>query len=69
MIPHVWERVEAQRTAPHSLEVSRTSKGDYSWTVKAYADTETLDLLPTVIAGIDAELRARFLMAPSAPSI
>ncbi len=63
MIPHWWERTEAQRTAPHSVEVSRTSKGDYSWTVKAYADRETLDLLPSVIQGIDDDLRARFLPA------
>ena len=50
------------RELPHSLELTRNAKGDYQWSIKAYAaDLEDLATLPARLEALDADLKARFV--------
>jgi len=57
-----YETIEL-REKPHSIEVSRTTKGDYSWKIKLYFQEphEGEEVLKR-IEEIDEQLKSKFLV-------
>jgi len=61
---------ETVRETSDSIEVTRSAKGGYHWTIKMYGYPETLDELVEKVGRIDGKLRERFkgeLSGPAGP--
>jgi hypothetical protein len=53
--------VETRTEEACSIEISRNAKGDYSWSVKVYGDSEALEDIVRKIKAVDKNIRRRFI--------
>ena len=51
---------EVTTTTPCSVEVTRSAKGLYQWSIKLYADPETMIQAANEIKRVDALLRTQY---------
>ena len=55
------QSITEQRTMPHSVELQRSAKGDYYWSLKLYFELADADKIADQLQKIDDDLRQRFL--------
>ena len=50
-----------KRDLPHSGEIKRSAKGEYSWNLKMYFETDQADAVLDTLKAIDKKLRETYI--------